>query len=111
MSRVTRGQVREIWSCSADVELIAPLLTKYPNYRKVGSTQSYFFSSWLSIIAAGTVYDFIDYCDQELTGEELHTAIKAEILGGFLGGQQFTQAQGDLMQAYYISTLPPEAFE
>ena len=109
---VTRRNVRCIISADAPAEFVAPLVARYPKHRKVGSSQSYFFSCWRNnpAIAPNEPYDFIDYCEQELTGEELYTMFKGELDSGFLGALQFTQTQGNLLQAY-VNSITPEATE
>lgn len=112
MDYVARRDVRCIWSANAPAELIAPLVARFPKHRKVGSSQSYFFSAWLNnpLIAPVAVYDFICYCEQELTGEEMHTMFKGELEAGFLGELRFTETQGNLLQAY-VNSITPEATE
>lgn len=100
---------RSIWSFAADSELIQPLLGKYPRHRKVGSSKSYFFSAWLADIDSAAAYDFIDYSDQELTGQELYDKFVSQINdNGFLGELRFTKAQGYLLQDYANSITLPE---
>ena len=103
------NRVRCIISAVAPAEFVAPLVARYPKHRKVGSSQSYFFSTWRIILDPSTPYDYIDYCDQELTGEEMHTMFKGELDAGFLGELRFTQTQGNLLQAYVNSITPQEA--
>lgn len=100
--------VRCIISANAPAEFVAPLVARYPHHRKVGSSQSYFFSTWRIILDPATPYDFIDYCEQELTGEEMYTMFKGELDSGFLGELRFTEAQGNLLQGY-VSSITPEA--
>ena len=93
--------VKELWAADADPLLIAPLLSFFPNHIKVGTSQSLAFSSQLDVISPESVYDKIDYKEQELTGEELYTLTSEALAAGFKGGQQYTEAQITLMMAHY----------
>ena len=104
--------VREIWAVDADVALLAPLISRYPNHATAGDWNNYAFSSQLDVVSPSSVYDKIDYKALDMTGEELYNATKAALFDGFKGGQQYTKAQIDLMLAYdFIINPPDEASE
>lgn len=97
---------RSIWPINADTDLIAPLLSRYPNHRKIGEFGLYFFSAWLSDLS-NVDYPFIDLSQDELTGEEIYTRLVDEITNnGFTGEVRISRHQADLLNAYHVAQFP-----
>lgn len=98
---------RSIWPVNADTDLIAPLLSRYPNHRKIGEFGLHFFSAWLSDLTSASDYDFIDLSQDELTGEQIYIRLVDEITNnGFTGEIRINRAQADLLNAYHTAQFP-----
>ena len=92
---------RSIWHSSADTNLIAPLISRYPHHRKIGTGQHYSFSAWLSDFGVAE-YDFHDLSGQDLTGEQIYNELLRLLDGeNYMGEIRLTKRQIYLLQDYY----------